>query len=108
MVPDLDAGFRFERTIWERCVEEHPTDSPVGQGFARFFLAAFPNMTDVRLTLLLSAPRFPELEEALRTALGDVFRNWGPAMERETLADALRRVEEPRVRRLGLAHVQSS
>ena len=29
-------------------------------------------------------------------------------MERETLADALRRVEEPRVRRLGLAHVQSS
>lgn len=63
MVPDLDAGFRFERTIWERCVEEHPTDSPVGQGFARFFLAAFPNMTDVRLTLLLAPPGFRSLRK---------------------------------------------
>ena len=106
MVPDIEAGIQFQQTLRQKCVEEHTADSAVGGGFSRFFLVTFPDMTDVRLTVLLSAPKFPVLEQALRTALGD--RNWGPTTEGETLADALRRVEEPRVRRLGLTHVRGS
>ena len=104
MVPDVESGVRFQEALRVRCVEARATTSSVEGGFSRFFLAKFPNMTDVRLTVLLSAPRFPALEHALRTALND--RNWGPAMGRETLADALRRVDESTVRRIGLAHIR--
>jgi hypothetical protein len=56
-------------------------------------------MTDIRLTVLLSGPKFPGLEQGIRAALGDA--DWSPA-DGESLADALRRLEERDVRQKGL------
>ena len=58
---------------------------------SRVFLASFPQMTDVRLTVLLGGPRFPQIEREIGQALGDP--EWAPR-DGESLADALRRLPE--------------
>ena len=67
---------------------------------ARFFMASFPQMTDVRLTVLLSGPRFPQIEHGIRQALGDP--EWA-LRDGESLADALRRLPEEIIRERGVA-----
>ena len=76
-------------------LEEHALDPDFARGFARPFAARFPGMNDVRLTVLLSAPRLPRLEKNLCEALAD--EGWAPK-EGETLATALRRLDEQMVR----------
>ena len=95
MVPDLGALDRFQRTLGARCLKN------AQEGLVKFSLADFAGMTDVRLTVLLGAPEFPLLERALRAALDDQY--WGANLEGESLADALRRLEEPVVRHRGLS-----
>ena len=80
---------RFEEQL-RGCLGSNSSSS----GSARFFMASFPQMTDVRLTVLLGGPRFPRVEEGIRLALGDP--NWAPRGD-ESLADALRRLPEETV-----------
>ena len=67
-------------------------------------MAQFPHMTDVRLTVLLRAPRFRALEYALKQALTADAPDWDLDGS-ETLAGALRRLDESTVRKVGLRHV---
>ena len=67
---------------------------------ARFFMASFPQMTDIRLTVLLGGPRFPQIERGIGQALGDP--EWAPR-DGESLADALRRLPEEAIRERGVA-----
>ena len=62
------------------------------------------DMTDVRLTVLLRAPRIRALENAFREGLRNEAPDWVPGVRGGTLADALRRVDEPTIRRVGWAH----
>ena len=77
---------RFEEEL-RGCLDSDSSSS----GSARFFMASFPQMTDVRLTVLLGGPRFPKIEQGIRQALGDP--GWAPG-DGESLADALRRLPE--------------
>ena len=67
----------------------------------RVFAAAFPEMKDVRMTLLISAPHLPTLEGQLKKALPEE-KGWA-IEEGETLAGALRRLPEPDIRQLATA-----
>ena len=88
---DQQNNQEFQRAFEDACL------SGVGAGSqsdARFFMAVFPEMTDVRLTVLLSGSRMPDIELAIRTALED--DSWGPRGD-ETLAEALRLIPEDSV-----------
>ena len=106
MVPDLSTLVEFDKNVLlPRCIDDEFQTSADQQGWSRFFVAEFPHMTDVRLTVLLRAPRFLALEYALREALQEDEPNWMPGATRgETLAGALRRLEESTVRTVGLRH----
>lgn len=67
---------------------------------SRVFMASFPQMTDIRLTVLLSGPRFPQIEQGIRQALDDP--EWAPR-DGESLADALRRLPEETIMERGSA-----
>ena len=77
-------------------------------GFARGFAAQFPGMTDVRMTVLACAPRFPDLEDSLRQAWQGADRTWEPPKDGETLADSLRKLPEPQVRELALTAMKGA
>lgn len=66
---------------------------------ARFGMASFPDMKDIRLTVLLSDPEIPTIEEGIRGALDQP--NWHP-QEGQSLADALRELDEAVVLRRGI------
>lgn len=67
----------------------------------RFGVDAFPGMKDVSLSVLLFAPDMPVVEQALKEALEDP--EWGPESD-ESLSVALRRVDEPTIREIGLSY----
>ena len=91
MVPDNPSLFRFQGHLSSRCLSRTAADSG---GFARFFMADFPRMKEVRLTVLLSGCRFPGIENSIETALGD-DPAFAQALEQgDSLADALRRLPE--------------
>ena len=89
IVPDNPSRFRFEEYLKSSCMSQAATDS---SGSARFSIAKFPRMTDVRLTVLLSGCRFPQIEESIGRALDNDPR-WTLG-EGDSLADALRRLPE--------------
>ncbi len=66
---------------------------------ARFAIASFPDMRDIRLTVLLSDPQIPAVEEGIRGALDQP--EWCPR-EGQSLADALREIEETVVLQRGI------
>ena len=74
-------------------------DPGFAKGAARIFAAQFPGMSEVRLTILISAPHIPTLEHDLTHAVNDP--NWG-RREGESLADAIRRLDESTVRQMAL------
>ena len=86
VVKDNRERGRFEELL-RGCLDSYSSSS----GSARFFMASFPQMTDIRLTVLLGGPRFPQIEQGIRQALGDP--GWAPRAD-ESLADALRRLPE--------------
>jgi hypothetical protein len=84
----------FETEIYERVI-----DPSLGERIPRVFAAAFPGLKDVRMTLLISAPRLPNLYQQLQEALLPREKGWA-IEEGETLAGALRRLPEPEIRQL--------
>ena len=107
MVPDVSTLVNFDKDVLlPRCIGDEFRDSADQQGWSRFFVAQFPHMTDVRLTVLLRAPRFRALEYALKRALSEDAPDWDLAGN-ETLAGALRRLDESTVRRVGLRHANN-
>ena len=102
MIPDNLALLRFQDFLREICAPENGSEGENSARFARFFMADFPQMTDVRLTVLLCGPEFPELETGIRSALQDP--NWAP-QNGESLAEAIRRIPEQSVLNRGLEHM---
>ena len=92
MVGDNRERRRFEEELRSRLDDDGSS--------SRFFLASFPQMTDIRLTVLLGGPRFPQIEQEIRQALGDP--EWAPR-DGESLADALRRLPEEAILERGAA-----
>ena len=92
MVRDNRERRRFEEELRSRL--DHDGSS------SRFFIASFPQMTDIRLTVLLGGPRFPQIEQGIGHALGDP--EWAP-QDGESLADALRRLPESTILERGAA-----
>ena len=104
MVPDVSTLVNFDKNVLlPRCIGDEFQASADQQGWSRFFVAQFPHMTDVRLTVLLRAPRFRALEYALKQSLTADAPDWGLDGS-ETLAGALRRLDESTVRTVGLRH----
>ena len=104
MIPDVSTLVNFDKNVLlPRCIGDEFQDSAGQQGWSRFFVAQFPNMTDVRLTVLLRAPRFRALEFALKQSMAANAIDWD-LKEGETLAGALRRLDESTVRTVGLRH----
>ena len=106
MVPDVSTREDFDKNVLlRRCIDDDLQTSADRQGWSRFFVAEFPHMTEARLTVLLRAPRFRTLERALAQALSEDAPGWTPgATGEETLAGALRRLDESTVRTVGLRH----
>ena len=105
MMPDVTAQTFFDKQVlFPRCIDRELQTSPDAGDFSRFFVACFPDMTDVRLTVLLRAPRIRSLENAFQEALRNEAPDWVPGVRGGTLADALRRVDESTIRRVGWAH----
>ena len=106
MVPDVSTREDFDKNVLlRRCIDDDLQTSADQQGWSRFFAAEFPHMTEVRLTVLLRAPRFRTLERALAQALSEDAPGWTPGATREeTLAGALRQLDESTVRTVGLRH----
>ena len=102
MIPHSRALLRFQDFLREICGSEDGGEGDNTARFARFFMADFPQMTDVRLTVLLCGPEFPELETGIRSALQDP--NWAP-QNGESLAEAIRRIPEQSVLNRGLEHM---
>ena len=65
----------------------------------RFAMASFPDLKDIRLTVLLSDPEIPAIEEGIRNALDQP--DWRPR-EGQSLADGLRELDEAVVLRRGI------
>ena len=104
MVPDVHTLANFDKNVLlPRCIGDEFQTSADQQGWSRFFVAQFPHMTDVRLTVLLRGPRFRALEYALKQSLSADAPNWD-LVGSETLAGALRRLDESMVRKVGLRH----
>ena len=82
----------------ERELENSIRPREVGRP-ARFAMASFPDMKDIRLTVLLSDPELPAIEEGIRRALEQP--EWRPR-EDQSLADALRELDEEVVLRRGI------
>ena len=89
-----------ERRRFEEELRGRLDDDGTSSRSARFFMASFPQMTDIRLTVLLSGPRFPQIEQGIGQALGDP--EWAPR-DGESLADALRRLPEETIMERGVA-----
>ena len=102
MIPDNLALLHFQDFLREICAPDAGPETDNRSRFARFFMADFPQMTDVRLTVLLCGPEFPDLEDGLRLALQDP--DWAP-QNGESLADAIRRIPEQLVLSRGLEHM---
>ena len=108
MVPDVSTLVNFDKNVLlPRCIGDEFRASADQQGWSRFFVAQFPQMTDVRLTVLLRAPRFRALEYALKRSLADEVPDWD-LEGNETLAGALRRLDELTVRKVGLGHANTN
>ena len=104
MVPDVSTLVNFDKNVLlPSCIGDEFQDSADQQGWSRFFVAQFPHMTDVRLTVLLRSPRFRALEYTLKQSLTADAPDWD-LDGNETLAGALRRVDESIVRTVGLRH----
>ena len=95
LVPSNSDRVRIEGEV-RACLGDYGS----GGGSARFFMANFPHMSDLRLTLLLGGPRFPKIEQGIRQALDDP--DWSPR-EGESLADAIRRLPERTILERGAA-----
>ena len=95
LVPGNNDRVRFEGEV-RACLGGYGASG----GSARFFMANFPEMTDLRLTVLLGGPRFPRIEQGIGQALDEP--GWAPR-EGESLADAIRRLSEQTVLERGVA-----
>ena len=102
MVPDNPSRIYFQDYLRTACISQTTANA---SGFARFFMADFPRMTDVRLTVLLGGCGFPHIENNIRRALDD-DPLWNPE-QGDSLADALRRLPESLVVDKGMRFMPS-
>lgn len=103
MVPDALTLNSYDNVLFQRCIDPELQADPRPDTISRFFAAEFSEMNEVRLMVLLRGPRMRGLENALREGLRREAPDWVPGVEGGTLADSLRRVEEPTIRQIGWA-----
>jgi len=100
-----DMGLTHRRLEdFERLLAERVLDPNFERRDARAFTAKFPNMTDVRMTVLVCDPGFPDLENCLGQAWNG--KSTWERRKGESLADSLRRLPEPEIRGLALSELE--